>query len=104
MGKELQTNDGNILFENFYQGSKVFKQLKPQEQYASRFHHGKPEHLWFKSTMTDVLCCKDGIDIDMDMGKYMIWRDSVWGCKDPIRYPNGRGQVPEFSLLIDSNA
>lgn len=94
-GLETQTNPGGILFENFYQGSKVFKQLRPQEQYASRFHRDA-KHLWFKSTMTDILYP------NFDIKTYLTWRDSVWNCQHPIRYPNGRSQKPEFTLLIDA--
>jgi hypothetical protein len=99
-GQELQQNDGNVLFENFYQGSKVFKKLKPQEQYASRFHRDA-KYLWFKSDMSDALVRPAGQVLDTQT--YMRWRDSVWSCQHPIRYPNGRAQKPEFTLLIDSS-
>jgi hypothetical protein len=105
-GKEQVINPGGIIFENFWQGTKVFKRLYPQEQYASRFHHGQPEHLWFKHNMTGTL--------DMDMGpgpgpdgldlvKYHQWRDLVWSCTKPVRYPNGANHKAEVLYSVGAD-
>ena len=47
-GLKKCTNPGNILFENFYQGLKVYDIVYQNSVYPSRFHTGKPEHLWWK--------------------------------------------------------
>ena len=41
-GQENQHNDGNVLFENFWQGSKIC------EVWAHRSLRGNNKYLWFK--------------------------------------------------------
>lgn len=38
-------NPGNILFENFYQGTKVYDSVHEIEIYPSRYQQGKSEYL-----------------------------------------------------------
>jgi hypothetical protein len=96
-GKECIRNGGGIIFENFWQGTKVFKNIYPQEQYASRFHQGKPEHLWFSHNMKCTLIHQD----QLDKAKYLEWRDLVWSCPKPVRYPNGINHRHEVLYCLD---
>ena len=57
-GNEKQFNKGNIIFENFYQGSKVFY---------------------------DKISSADG---SIDIEKYKIWRENIWNQPKANRYPS----------------
>jgi hypothetical protein len=43
-GEEENYNQGGILFENFYQGSKVYLTVYKSTIYPSKYHK-KPEHI-----------------------------------------------------------
>jgi hypothetical protein len=45
-GKEICSNPGGILFENFYQGCKVYDIVYKNKVYASRFQHGDDKFLY----------------------------------------------------------
>ena len=47
-GNELCHNSGGILFENFYQGCKVYDIVYENEVYPSRYHMNNPNYLWWK--------------------------------------------------------
>lgn len=98
-GKEELSNPGGIIFENFWQGAKVFNIVYPQKQYASRFHQ-TPEHLWFSHNMSGSLLHTDG---SLNLAKYTQWRDLVWACTRPVRYPNGHNHRSEvlYALVDD---
>jgi hypothetical protein len=104
-GREVNANPGNILFENFYQGSKVYNTLRPVEVYPSRFQQGDPNYLWWKYNATKQLT---SVDDDgngtFDKPAYLDWRTSLWNCTHPIRYPNGYENKHDvaFSLVIDA--
>ena len=57
-GNEKQFNKGNIIFENFYQGSKVFY---------------------------DKISSVDG---SIDIEKYKIWRENIWNQTKANRHPS----------------
>lgn len=69
-GRESLAPPKGIIFENFWQGTKVFSAVYPQQQYASKFHQGKPEHLWFSHQMKGSLLQPDG---KLDLVKYHKW-------------------------------
>src|SRR5579872_6116987 len=102
-GLECNTNPGNILFENFYQGSKVYDVITRQEIYPSRFQHGKKEYLLWEYTPVspggDVVC--QGGNYSREL--YLRWRNSLWACQKPIRYPNGfnNKRRAQFSVVIN---
>jgi hypothetical protein len=111
-GKEENHNAGNVLFENFYQGSKVYE----NEVYPSVFQKGNPAYLWWKfspvNSYGDRLVdskeedsreedskeedsreedSKEDDSQDSTMLNYELyyrWRDSLWSCQKPVRYPN----------------
>lgn len=115
-GNEICVNPGNIIFENFYQGLKVYDAVYKNTVYASRFHSGKPEHLWWKfepvnepgktsfhdDEYGDIMVNEDE-NINYDL--YFRWRNSLWDCENPIRHPNRmhRHKNTKFSLVIDTN-
>lgn len=105
-GKEENFNPGGIIFENFYQGSKVYDVVYSQEVYASRFYHGNPAYLWWKFNTVnkngDVLLDKLG-NINYDL--YLNWRNSIWSCQNAIRYPNGLAnrKNTKFTLITDKD-
>jgi len=47
-GQELCHNLGGILFENFYQGCKVYDVVYENEVYPSRYYINNPKYLWWK--------------------------------------------------------
>ena len=105
-GNEDCINPGGILFENFYQGCKVYPTVHDNEVYPSKYQQGNPQYLWWKyepqNPQGDILLNPDG-SINYEL--YFRWRDSLWACKNPIRYPNGinRRRHAQFSLAIDKN-
>lgn len=54
-GSECITNPGNVIFENFWQGSKVYPVVYPIEIYPHFTHRGKPHMLMWKWNTTDTL-------------------------------------------------
>ncbi len=105
-GNEIQKNEGGILFENFWQGSKVYKRIVSNEVYPSKYQAGNPKYLWWsyetKNKWGDYIL-DDEYNIDMET--YLKWRNSIWSCKNPIRYPNKIGNRKDcrFALIIDAN-
>jgi hypothetical protein len=105
-GNETCSNPGGVLFENFYQGCKLYDVVYENEVYPSRFHH-KPQYLWWKfvpeTSTGDVLWKEEEDDFNHEL--YFRWRDQLWNCPNPIRYPNKihRRKDTRFSLSIDAN-
>lgn len=105
-GEETCYNPGGILFENFYQGCKVYDIVYENEVYASRYHTNNPKHLWWKfnpkSSNGDVIFENEKINYEL----YYRWRNSLWNCEHPIRYPNKifRRKNTKFALCIDSES
>lgn len=103
-GNELCHNSGGILFENFYQGCKVYDTVYENEVYPSRFHINKSNYLWWKYepvTSSGDKILQDGL-INYEL--YYRWRNSLWECKNPIRYPNKihRRKNTQFVLCADN--
>lgn len=87
-GQEEYVNPGGVLFENFYQGCKIYDVVYENEVYPSKYFVNNPNYLWWKfvpiSKSGDVIF-KNGI---INYEAYYNWRNSLWECKNPIRYPN----------------
>ena len=104
-GNEECDNQGEILFENFYQGCKVYNVVYENEVYPSRFQSGNPQYLWWKFTPKnpkgDVILQNNEVDGDL----YLNWRNDLWNCKHPIRYPNKRNRrsQTQFSVTISKD-
>lgn len=100
-GKEEQVNDGGVLFENFWQGSKVYPQVKKIEVYPHPSFRGKKEYLMWKYDK-DENHLNDKGDV---LKEYYNWKKSLYDCKKPIRYPNSYSlkHTCKFALLIKSD-
>lgn len=102
-GEEMSFNSGGILFENFYQGSKVYNIVYENEVYPSKYYINNPNYLWWKyepeTPSGDVIFQNNNLNYDL----YFRWRNSIWECKNPIRYPNKihRRKNTQFALCID---
>lgn len=90
-GLEEQINDGNILFENFWQGSKVFPVVYP---IIVRPHY-QSDIIWWQWDKKER-----HIDGDIVLPEYKNWRQSIWQCKNPIRYPNSFNRRSECAFLL----
>jgi len=104
-GKEICSNSGGILFENFYQGCKVYDVVYENEVYPSRYYINNQKYLWWKfdpKNATGDVILQNNI---INYGLYFHWRNSLWECKKPIRYPNKihRRKNTQFALCIDKD-
>jgi len=109
-GQELCHNSGGILFENFYQGCKVYDVVYENEVYPSRYYMNNPKYLWWKfdplTPSGDIILQKELTNTDIiNYELYYRWRDSLWECKNPIRYPNKihRRKNTQFGLCVDKD-
>lgn len=102
-GNEIQVNDGGVIFENFWQGSKVYPIVYPNEVYPHYSKKGNPNYLLFKWDTKESHYNKETDTINYD--KYLKFRSAIFSCKNAIRYPNGYNHRSEcvFSLIIDKN-
>lgn len=106
-GNETCANSGGILFENFYQGCKVYDVVYENEVYPSRYYMNNPKYLWWKFTPEtvsgDVLINDNENKINYEL--YFRWRNDLWSCKNPIRYPNKihRRKNTQFALCVDAS-
>lgn len=105
-GAEWCSNPGGVLFENFYQGCKVYDVVYENAVYPSRYHTNNPKYLWWKFepvTPTGDVLLDTNQTIDYEL--YFRWRDDLWNCQNPIRYPNkiNRRKNTKFALVVDAN-
>jgi hypothetical protein len=104
-GNEICFNTGGILFENFYQGCKVYDIIYKNEVYPSKNQMNNPNYLWWKfepiNPSGDIILVNNKINYDL----YFRWRNSLWNCLNPIRYPNKiyRRKNTQFVLCIDKD-
>ena len=100
-GNEEQYNEGGIIFENFWQGSKVYPIVYPIEVYPHYSFKGKEKYLIWKYD-------KEEVHLDENNNikeEYWNWRDSIFKCKKAIRYPNSyhKRSTCKFVLHVDDN-
>lgn len=98
-GKEEQSNDGDVIFENFWQGSKVYPLVKPIEVYPHPSFRGNPKYLmWSYTNEEKHLDSKNNV-----LPEYFDWKKSLYECEKPIRYPNSYNlrHTCKFSLLVN---
>jgi hypothetical protein len=104
-GDEKQLNNGNIIFENFWQGSKVFDEICSIDVYPNWRQRNNPKQLIWHYTATNN--CEKHYDKETKTisAKYFEWRNSIWNCQKAIRYPNGYNKRSKvlFSLYISLN-
>lgn len=104
-GEEKCYNPGKILFENFYQGTKVYDVVYENEVYPHRNFQGNPKYLWWKYEPLNKNGDKLVDDEKINYELYYRWRNDLWNCKNPIRYPNKifRRKNTQFVLCIDKD-
>lgn len=100
-GLEKNINGGNIIFENFYQGSKIYNEVFPIEIYPHFSRNGDARFLQWKWGHEKHIDDEGKIIWDL----YMRWRNNIFLCKHPIRYPNGRknSKYCKCAVLISKN-
>jgi len=94
----LKTDDG-IIFENYWQGSKVYPYVYPIQVYPHYSMKGNAKYLQWEWTTTEKHILEletktdsqELIDKVTILPEYYTWRQSIFDCRHPIRYPNGRG-------------
>lgn len=102
-GNEEQFNQGGIIFENFWQGSKLWPIFYNTEIYVHHALRNNPKHLWYEYK------CDNGSECHLIQNviqpKYFEWRSTIFNCSKPIRYPNSYKRTSQvaFSLLLDKN-
>lgn len=103
-GNEENVNIGGVIFENFWQGSKLFSKVFSCETYAHYTKKGDPKYLtWKYNTQNGE---KGEEHINLKTGEiepeYYTWRNAVFANKCAVRYPNGRNnrKLTQFTLLI----
>ena len=83
----------DVIFENYWQSSKIFEYVYDVKVYPHYSFKNKPEYLWWKYS------CPKGKELHFDKNtntitsEYYNWRNSLWQCPHPIRYPNGRNRT-----------
>jgi hypothetical protein len=92
-GNEELKNDGGIIFENFWQGSKVYNETKKSEQYAHPSRIGNPAYLWFSYPATTFVVN------DIILPSYFIWRNALFNCQHPVRYPEHKKFIKPNSFI-----
>ena len=84
-GHELVPNPGSIIFENYWQGLKLYPTVYDREVYCHHSRRGNPKYLWFKYPTEKHF----DEQTDSILPEYYNWRSTLWNTKYPIRYPNG---------------
>lgn len=105
-GQEEQHNFGNVLFENFWQGSKLWPTYYDCEVWAHPNLKGKDEkYMWFKYKCASGLGSEKHLIDNVIQPEYYRWKAEIFNCPRPVRYPNGysRRSKVAFSLLVDKH-
>lgn len=104
-GDEENSNEGGVIFENFWQGSKVWPTVYDCQVWAhpNLRRTGNTKHLWFEYTCAGGRGSERHLTDLKIQDCYYVWRAAIFSCTKPVRYPNGaqRAKDVAFSLLID---
>ena len=94
--EELQ-NNGGVIFENFWQGSKVYQKIDAIKQYSHPSKIGNQNYLWYEYHV-DILMNGNNI-----LPAYYEWRNHLFLNQKPVRYPVGRENRKKclFSLVVN---
>lgn len=103
-GGENNYNAGGIIFENFWQGSKVYKTVWDIDFCKTNIYGKKDVIFSYRApsgyTFQDHW---DGSKLDSD---YFSWRQKVWNCPHPLKSPVGflkSRRKFEFVLEMDKD-
>lgn len=97
--------ENNVIFENYWQASKVFEYVHDIEVYAHQSFQGNKNYLWWKYV------CDNGTGKEMHFDKntntitpeYYKWRQSLFDCNKAIRYPNSFSRRKLVLFALDDN-
>lgn len=95
-GHEEGVNPGNVIFENFWQGQKVYPRVSPIEVYCHPSKQGDPRFLWYKSTRNEKHLDEQGNVLP----GYWGWKKELFECQKPVRYPVGFAGRHECCFLL----
>lgn len=98
-GNEGIQNQGGIIFENFWQGSKVYDFVYSNEVYPHYRFKGNHKYLWWSYQADNVKECHYNKELEQITDKWLGWRNSLWLCNHGIRYPNQKKTQKILSLL-----
>uniref|UniRef100_A0A6C0BD31 Uncharacterized protein n=1 Tax=viral metagenome TaxID=1070528 RepID=A0A6C0BD31_9ZZZZ len=90
-GLEENINSGGVIFENLYQGSKIYPVVYDIEVYPHHTRRGDSRYLHWKWQKENHIDSNGNII----WATYMNWRYSLFRCNNPIHYPNGRNRAKE---------
>ena len=98
-GREENFCYPGVLFENYYQSCKVYKYVRNIKVYSHHTQRNNPNGLWWDYQCTngieeayhekDINNPNDDVNDKKVTNGYYNWRNSLWMCKNPIRYPVG---------------
>ncbi len=97
-GKEIVPNEGGHIFENYWQGLKVYPTVTKQDQYTHYTKKGDDRflvwrHPYQRHLITSPRKRSDEDYSDSEEGEltdeYFEWREKLWNNPKSVRYPNG---------------
>lgn len=104
-GQEENKNNGNVIFENFWQGSKVFSSVYKIQQYSHYTKNGNPKYLVWQYEPSNGSNKEDHLVNNVINQEYYTWRNKVFSNNQAVRYPNGKQHrnLTRFTLLIKND-
>lgn len=92
-----------VIFENYWQGNKVYDYVYDIEVYPHFRFKGRPEYLWFQYVCDNGTGKEQHYDSILDEinPKWLHWRDQVRLASHGIRYPNGRSRTKFTQFSYD---
>ena len=88
----------NAIFENFWQGSKLYKVVSDQTIYR---HYSLRSPRYIDWQYTTLIGTEKHFSGGCITDNYFRWRTSLFECKRPIRYPQ-KYSTPLFSVAFDN--
>jgi hypothetical protein len=103
-GLEENVNSGGVIFENFWQGVKVYPSVTDIEHYKHYTLKGNPNALvWSYKTSPGVKFEKHyDATTDTILPDYFKWRASLWSSRNAVRYPVGYYQRHTVKFAVIS--
>ena len=101
-GNEENESPPGVIFENYYQGSKIYEYVYDIEVYPHHSFKGNPKYLRWKYICSNNLGNEIHYDslTDTIQAEYYIWKNSLNNCLHAIRYPNKKTNAKkcQFSM------
>lgn len=87
-GEEIVPNEGGHIFENYWQGFKVYPTVTKQEIYTHYTKKGDERFLVWKHPFERHLSFEKDED-GVILPAYWKWKEKLWNNEKSVRYPNG---------------